>query len=140
MTVDEIRSRYSDRILDLLEHSAQALRDMGFQVPKPHFADLQGSKHSFWWTDAEDERRRWPKVLQLQFMAAVSEELKRPAGDIQFRFCIVDLQVGDFLGCRESNWVNRDDPELVEEAFVSIESRLPALLTHLRQIAGIVRG
>jgi hypothetical protein len=142
MTIDEIRTKYSDRILDMLERAAQEVRLAGFTVPPPVLAALSSdlTKHIFWWTDAEDPARRWPKVLQLQFMAAMSEEVLGLPGKLRFSFCLVDLQIGEFLGCRESKWIDRDDPELVEEAFDLIASRMPVLLPQLRHIAEGLRG
>lgn len=134
MTPDEIRSLYSFRIIDILQQAAAVVRHSGFTVPVPVIGDTSHlTNHTFWWTDAEDDRKK--KFLQLQFMAAVSEELGKGPGQIRFSFCLIDLQFGRFLGCRESKWVDRNDPDAVEEAFVSVESRLPILLAQIKKLA-----
>lgn len=134
MTPAEIRSLYSFRILRILEQAAAVFRTAGFTAPSPLFGDTAHlTNHTFWWTDVEDNRNT--KFLQLQFMAAVSEELGKGPGLIRFSFCLIDLQFGRFLGCRESEWVDRNDAEAVEEAFFSVESRLPILLTQIKKLA-----
>ena len=138
MTIDEIKSKYSDRILGMLESAAQVVRLSGFHVPPPVLVDASArTKHIFWWTDAEDERKA--KQLQLQFMAGVSEEITGKPDELRFSFCLYDLQFGLILGCRDSDWVNRNNPKQVEEAFTSIASRWPILLTQVRKAAETIR-
>jgi hypothetical protein len=130
---EDVRSRYSFRVLDLLERGAQVFRDFGFHVPKPVLADPEISRgHTFWWTDVENQTH---KILQLQVMAASSEDVLGRPGELRFSFCLFDLAFGRVLGCRESEWINRDDEEAVEEAFASVESHLPVMLMGLRRLA-----
>lgn len=133
MTIDDIRSRYSFRILDMLERGAEVFRASQFDVPKPVLADPEISRgHALWWTDVESQTH---KILQLQVMAAASEDVLGRPGELRFSFCLFDLAFGRILGCRESQWVNRDDEEAVEAAFTFVESHMPIMLKGLRRLA-----
>lgn len=138
MTPEDIKSKYSFRAVGMLNRAADIFRSAGFHVPKPVFPntllpnDAGYSKHVFWWTDVENEKN---KLVQLQIMAAASEEVLKEPGKLRFSFCLYDLQFGNILGCRESQWVDRNDPQAVEEAVEFVESHMSVMLRGLEKLS-----
>lgn len=126
--IEDIRGRYTDRLLDLLERAAQVLRLLGFNVPAPHPWTPSGPLQdvsAFWWTDAEG-----PKHLQLQFHAKYAAT-QGSSGEVQISFCIFDLATGRILGCQETKWF---DPSHLEEVVAALESGWPATLAEVHKI------
>lgn len=133
MTPEDIRSRYSFRALSMLERGAEIFRSAGFHVPKAALIDPEISMgHTFWFTDVANQKNR---LIQLQIMAAASEKITGEKDKLRFSFCLMELQFGDILGCRESQWVDRNDPEAVEEAVKFVESYMSVMLRGLEKLS-----
>ncbi len=137
MTPEQIKDRYQDRILAVMNRIATVLQDEGYPTEGPHFMD--GDSYS--WNlivhlDADPDEVG-QEDIDISFKVCESEQYDVEEGGINFALDIVEIGGRILGGLTPYNyspkcWVDRTDAEAIEERFKIMEDAdetvIPALI------------
>lgn len=126
MTPEQIKDKYQDRIMAIMQRIASALKDDGHVVEGPDFRDGDDYRWTLLVHMDGDTSEVSQEDIDIAFKLCESEEYDGSEGGVNFALDIVEVSgriIGGLTPFNYSDrcWVDRTDAEAVEERFRILE-------------------